>query len=254
MVCALLILTLSLPARAISNIAVADPTALEERCAEAQLVFGLNSYRELCGLHFGGVTMASSQLLLKCATRGANHARTVVQLVKAELQRDAEQRAAGGAASFTECVRLNRITSLAQDRLAIRLKRFRMVADGEDDRMDEEDEAEDEGQNDGGDGLADDSVVIALDAKSAALVPQTPKWVPESDFENSEDDDAESGDDADVRMIGAEVTAEVPEAKTTKPKAKSAPVAHSKPKKGKAKVKENSDSEEEATVVMETVE
>lgn len=34
------------------DIAIADPSLIEERRSEATVVFGLNSYRELCGLHF----------------------------------------------------------------------------------------------------------------------------------------------------------------------------------------------------------
>jgi exosome complex RNA-binding protein Rrp42 (RNase PH superfamily) len=51
-----------------SKIAVADPTAIEERVAEASLVFGINSYRELCGLHLVGMTLTSADLLLRSTT------------------------------------------------------------------------------------------------------------------------------------------------------------------------------------------
>lgn len=75
-----------------SGTAVADPTAMEERVAEANLVFGLNSYRELCGIHFGGITLTSSELLLQCATRGAKRAKFVVDLIKDALQKDETSR------------------------------------------------------------------------------------------------------------------------------------------------------------------
>lgn len=61
---------------------------MEERVSEANLVFGLNSYRELCGIHFGGITLTSSELLLKCAKRGAKRAKFVVDLIKDALQKD----------------------------------------------------------------------------------------------------------------------------------------------------------------------
>lgn len=206
-------------------------------------MFGLNSYRELCGLHFGGVTMASSQLLLKCAARGAGHARYVVQLVKDAVRADAALRAAaattGGAdsvVSFTECVRLNKITALAQDRLTIRLKHFQLT-DAADDAMDAE--AADNGDDDDDEEevnvkpLMDDSVVVSLNGKSAALVPQTPKWLPESDCEHSDDDEAEEEDD-EQPLAGEEVApAPVPAtAATAKPKLKAAN------KKSKAKNKQ----------------
>lgn len=154
--------------------------------------------------------MASSQLLLKCATRGANRARQVVGQVKEALRLDAEQRAAGVAASFTECVRLNRITSLAQDRMAIRLKRFTLADDVTDaaawtfaQSAADDAEADANEEDDDDDDAASDSAVVRLDSKSAALVPQKTKWVPESDFENSddgEDEEDDDEDDADVDM------------------------------------------------------
>lgn len=60
--------------------------------AEANLVFGLNSYRELCGLHFGGVTLSSSQLFLRCASRGAKHAKWFVDRIKEALKMDEQDR------------------------------------------------------------------------------------------------------------------------------------------------------------------
>lgn len=207
-----------------SATAIADPTALEERCAEAQLVFGLNSYRELCGLHFGGVTMASSQLLLKCAARGASHARYVVQLVKDAVRADAALRTAaattGGAdsvVSFTECVRLNKITALAQDRLTIRLKRFQLTdAEAADDEMDATAADDDDDNEVNVKPLMDDSVVVSLNGKSAALVPQTPKWLPESDCEHSDDEEED-----EEQLVGEEVApAPVPATVAAKPKIK----------------------------------
>lgn len=239
-----------------SNIAIADPTALEERVAEANLVFGLNSYRELCGLHFGGVTMTSSQLLLKCATRGAKHAMQVVTQIKEALRLDEELRAKGEAASFTECVRLNRITSLAQDRLAIRLKRFKMgtrsgtnpdALDSDEDEEEarpiavkEEPTAEmDEDEH---------NELVTFNKTSAALVPQKPMWVPESDFENSDESDEEDDEDLEAAVVK-------PEPKIAPKKSKKEAKRVKLGKNGK-KVKtqqqhdDDDDSEEEETVVM----
>lgn len=218
--------------------------------AEANLVFGLNSYRELCGLHFGGVTMTSSQLLLKCATRGAKHAMHVVAHVKEALRQDEELRAKGEASSFTECVRLNRITSLAQDRLAIRLKRFKMGATSRDNALDNSDDdtdpsttatvkqERDESMDEEGEAVTDDTnELVSLNATSAALVPQKPKWVPESDFENSEDSDEEEEEFVET---------------VVKPEPKVAPKKSKKAKVVRKKSNAAEDSEEEDTVVMES--
>lgn len=219
--------------------------------ADANLVFGLNSYRELCGLHFGGVTMTSSQLLLKCATRGAKHAMYVVNQIKDSLRRDEELRAKGQAASFTECVRLNRITSLAQDRLAIRLKRFKMGKSSKNEAASDSDDEEageatvkqelvdDDEEMDGDDG----NVLVSLNKTSAALVPQKPKWVPESDFENSDDEEDEEEEDKKQEAVVVERKA-MPKNEAKK----------LKPGKGGSKAKSreamSTDSEEEDTIVM----
>lgn len=214
--------------------------------AEANLVFGLNSYRELCGLHFGGVTMTSSQLLLKCATRGAKHAMQVVTQIKEALRLDEELRTNGGSASFTECVRLNRITSLAQDRLAIRLKRFKLGTpsgsnpdtDSDEPSASVKQEPSESMDEDDGD---DKNELITLNETSAALVPQKPKWVPESDFENSSEGSDEDEEDMEIK----------PEPKVT-PRKNKKEAKRIKPsvKSGKKKSKSQEDSEEEETVVM----
>lgn len=75
-----------------SDIVIADPTLIEEKRAEATVVFGLNSYRELCGLHFGGITLASINVLLKCANQGAKRANSIVALIKSKLEEDTQKR------------------------------------------------------------------------------------------------------------------------------------------------------------------
>ncbi|XP_062538305.1 uncharacterized protein LOC134206595 [Armigeres subalbatus] len=122
------------------KLAVADPTYLEERVAEAKIVFGMNSYGELCGLHLGGITLTSSDLLLRTATKAAKRARTIVQKIKDVIQSDTEKRKKNIPIGFSECIRLNDITALAQDRLHIRLKRFKLDKNSPDEDPETEDE------------------------------------------------------------------------------------------------------------------
>lgn len=111
------------------------------------MVFGINSYRELCCLNLGGTTLTSSNLLLQCSSRAANRAKQVVDQIKAALAADAEARYAKGhlnvtipiqtvfrrsadqSVGFTECLKMNTINSLAQDRLSLRLRRFNFNLD-----------------------------------------------------------------------------------------------------------------------------
>lgn len=108
------------------RLAVADPSAAEERTADSSLVFGLNSFRELCCLNLGGTTLTSSTLLLQCAARAARRAKFVVDYVKETLELDKTAREDNRNAGFTECVRLNKITALAENRLSLRLRNFKL--------------------------------------------------------------------------------------------------------------------------------
>lgn len=188
------------------KLAIADPTYLEERVAEAKIVFGMNSYGELCGIHLGGITLTSSDLLLKTAAKGAKRARMIVQKIKDAIQEDAEKRSKNIPVGFSECIRLNEITALAQDRLHIRLKRFKLdKANQDDEEEEEEDEDQDEDQEDKPkveseidepqeqDGQPvveeepmdqDDSIVEVAD-NSAVLMPKVAsdavQWIPEED-------------------------------------------------------------------------
>lgn len=106
------------------RIAVADPTVMEERTSESQMIFGINSFRELCCLNLGGSSLTSSSLLLQCSKRASNHAKYVVDLVKQTLEEDIAARDSKKNVGFTECLKQNSITSLAEDRLVLKLRHF----------------------------------------------------------------------------------------------------------------------------------
>lgn len=106
------------------RIAVADPTVMEERTSESQMIFGINSFRELCCLNLGGSSLTSSSLLLQCSKRAASHAKYVVDLVKSTLDADLAARESRHNVGFTECLKQNSITSFAEDRLVLKLRHF----------------------------------------------------------------------------------------------------------------------------------
>lgn len=109
-----------------STIAIADPSFLEERRSEAMVVFGVNSYRELCGLLFGGMTLASLEVLIKCANKGAKRASIVVNQIKSALQVDEKRRSAGEHVGFLH------ENFAAENRLFIRLQNFKLDAGDQD--------------------------------------------------------------------------------------------------------------------------
>ncbi|XP_021709561.1 exosome complex component rrp45 [Aedes aegypti] len=188
------------------KLAIADPTYLEERVAEAKIVFGMNSYGELCGLHLGGVTLTSSDLLLRTATKAAKRARTIVQKIKDVVQEDASKRKKNIPIGFSECIRLNDITALAQDRLHIRLKRFKLDKNSPAEESEDENEEEehDENENQKTDEAAEtpeeeeeeeaenepmdtEETVVSIAEDSAVLMPKAAnandQWIPEDSEE-----------------------------------------------------------------------
>lgn len=106
------------------RIALADATVMEERTSESQMIFGINSFKELCCLNLGGSSLTSSTLLLQSSKRASNQAKKVVDLVKQTLEKDLTARENGDNVGFTECLRQNTITSLAEDRLVLKLRHF----------------------------------------------------------------------------------------------------------------------------------
>lgn len=182
------------------KMAVADPTYLEERVAEAKIVFGMNSYGELCGIHLGGITLTSSDLLLKTAAKGAKRARTIVQKIKDAIQEDAEKRKKNIPIGFSECIRLSEITALTQDRLHIRLKRFKLDKANQEDEDEEEEEPESETDDvieqdeqpaeDDQPGAEepmdeDEETIVEVAENSVVLMPkvasEAQQWIPEED-------------------------------------------------------------------------
>lgn len=109
-----------------SAIVIADPSLLEERRSEATVVFGINSYRELCGLHFGGITLASLELLIKCANQGAKRANAVVKQIKEAIEADEKRRANGEPVGFTHCLQSDRFDAYKEGRLLLRLPKFQL--------------------------------------------------------------------------------------------------------------------------------
>lgn len=70
----------------------ADPTVIEERVSDSQIVCAVNAYRELCGLHLGGNALTNYEIVMQCANRAAKRAAEVVQIMKSALEEDANAR------------------------------------------------------------------------------------------------------------------------------------------------------------------
>lgn len=82
------------------TIVLADPTLLEEGVADANLILGINSYKEICTLHLGGNAFMNPDSILKCASKAANRAAFLITEIKRVLREDIERRTRGEVNNF----------------------------------------------------------------------------------------------------------------------------------------------------------
>ncbi|XP_031627984.1 exosome complex component RRP45 [Contarinia nasturtii] len=214
-------------------IAIADPSLLEERRSEATVVFGINSYRELCGLHFGGITLASLELLIKCANQGAKRANAVVKQIKAAIEADEKRRANGEPVGFMHCLQSDRFDSYKESRLLLRLPKFQL-------NTNEEMEVELEEMK------KEQARIQSLGKNSAVLMPIdesssddefADQWIPNLDGDEPEE----------------EQTPVSPPKPTTDQKKKKKNKKKSKQTASSTVTVESEDSEEEETMVLEQI-
>ncbi|KAL3265563.1 hypothetical protein HHI36_009768 [Cryptolaemus montrouzieri] len=71
---------------------LADPTLLEEGVADAFLTVGMNSYKELCGLHLGGKAELNPDILIQITQKAGNRAGIVVEQIKKAVKEENEKR------------------------------------------------------------------------------------------------------------------------------------------------------------------
>lgn len=203
---------------------------LEERRSEATVVFGINSYRELCGLHFGGITLASLELLIKCANQGAKRANAVVKQIKAALEADEKRRTNGEPIGFMQCLQSDRFDSYKEGRLLLRLAKFHLSTT-------EEMEIELNEMK------TEQARIKSLGEHSAMLMPAE---------EMSSDDEYADGWipdlDGDIENFEPKETVKIEPPKEKKEKKKK-----KKAKKPKQSDAMSEDSEEEETIVMDQI-
>lgn len=182
---------------------IADPTALEERVAQSSLVFGLNSYQELCGLHLGGIFLTSADLMIRTASRAAKQAKYMVDVIRRAVEADTVAREAGQKISFMQSIQQNKIKSSEQDRIFVKLKKMRKIekkikadAEGSDNEMAVEDwdgvqevkAADNVDSMDVTEG-EDENQVVKLSEKTAVLMAPG-KWIPDNEDDDDDVDDA----------------------------------------------------------------
>ncbi|KAG8221851.1 hypothetical protein J437_LFUL003227 [Ladona fulva] len=146
---------------------VVDPAVLEERTAEAQIVVGINAYRELTALHLGGTgSPATNQLVMHCASLAAVRAMEVVRMMKDELAKDAEARVQKSPVGFVQSMDLEKVTTLSHEAMVTALGQLNMNVKMEEGGGD----AASEGSV--GESAVNDMIVESVGENSAELVPE----------------------------------------------------------------------------------
>jgi exosome complex component RRP45 len=93
------------------KVPIADPTYLEERVMNANIILAINSYRELCSMHLTGVSLTSPFLIQKCSEMAADRAKHTVEFIKDSLEQDRIDREKGEIKGFSQSIKLTNILS-----------------------------------------------------------------------------------------------------------------------------------------------
>lgn len=159
---------------------VADPTSLEERVSQSNLVFGMNSYKELCGLHLGGVYLTNPALLIRTAGIAARQAKYFVELIRSAVETDSATREERGEkVSFMQCIKDNAFKTNEQDRIFVKLRKVHKIEeknsrDGEIETCQEKAAAEAAPE------------IVGLGEKTAVLLPKSEQWIPDTESSDTE--------------------------------------------------------------------
>ncbi|XP_054015159.1 uncharacterized protein LOC128896046 isoform X2 [Hylaeus anthracinus] len=108
---------------------IMDPTYLEERVGVAQLTLGVNSYREVCSLHFNYLTktMTVEDVISAVSSYAANYAAELLKQIKEAVAYDVEARYKKDDRNtnrFKESITMNKFTTMNSERISIKLRKW----------------------------------------------------------------------------------------------------------------------------------
>ncbi|KYM95619.1 PREDICTED: exosome complex component rrp45 [Cyphomyrmex costatus] len=141
---------------------IMDPTYTEERVGVAQLTLGMNSYRELCSLHFDYLTktMTVKDVISAVSNDAANYATKLVQQIKEAVIKDVQSRYKkddSNISRFKESIQVNKLTTTIGNNISIKLRKWDAMDIIEDNFMEIENEEK--------------SRIIKYEEGSAELIP-----------------------------------------------------------------------------------
>ncbi|KAL2744635.1 exosome complex component RRP45 isoform X1 [Vespula maculifrons] len=109
-----------------SGITVMDPTYIEEKVAVAQLTLGVNSYKELCSLHFDYLTktLTVEDVISVASNHAAKYAINLIKQIKEAVVKDISLRFSKDntySCHIKECIISNKVTTMYNDNISIKL-------------------------------------------------------------------------------------------------------------------------------------
>lgn len=108
---------------------VMDPTYVEERVGVAHLTLGINSYSEICSLDFNYLTktMTIEDVIAAVSHHAVKYASKLIQQIKESVAQDVQARYKKDTMPinrFDECILSKKITTMHNNRISIRLRKW----------------------------------------------------------------------------------------------------------------------------------
>ncbi|XP_076624321.1 exosome complex component Rrp45 isoform X2 [Colletes latitarsis] len=124
---------------------IMDPTYLEERVGVAQLTLGINSYREVCSMHFNYLTktMTVEDVISAVSNYAANYAAELLKQIREAVTYDVEARYKKDDRNtnrFKECITMKKLTTMYSECISIKLRKWGELEKVKSDAYTEEDE------------------------------------------------------------------------------------------------------------------
>ncbi|XP_037943070.1 exosome complex component RRP45-like isoform X1 [Teleopsis dalmanni] len=91
------------------QITLADPTFQEERASQSELVFGINSYREICCFNLGGSAQVAPRVLVKCLKNAADKSIAIIEQIKVLVETDLANRTDKKTVCFSDTLNLQEV-------------------------------------------------------------------------------------------------------------------------------------------------
>ncbi|XP_043263055.1 exosome complex component RRP45-like isoform X2 [Colletes gigas] len=124
---------------------IMDPTYLEERVGVAQLTLGINSYREVCSMHFNYLTktMTVEDVISAVSNYAANYAAELLKQIREAVTYDVEARYKKddrNTSRFKECITMKKLTTMYSECISIKLRKWDEIEKVASETYTEEDE------------------------------------------------------------------------------------------------------------------